>query len=296
MLLRAVKRTWFLVPLLIVFGTCQPATESYEHQIWRDFLTELRNGDLENPARFRTHYDNLVEPNIRVLNSIRDNAIPNSLDKEPEIHRVGDNIHYLLPIRWKSTPSAEPSIFCFSLVLEEDHWYFQHLENVFIRLDQVGQLPTSQFPDLPEDRKAFMRDEFQVGKDVRLFNYLVEKEGREYALNWFLDGDGYALAAKVWVPFVPPERAFILYLCWDLANLRGEDVTLVELNEQDAVVHWRSPRYFALYMQTGHLRQQIAAEDYAAIFERIWEDRARAGGWELVMEQVEDVIELRFTR
>jgi len=275
---------------------CQPETESYEYRIWREFLGELRGGELEDPSRFRTHYDNLVEPNIRVLNSIRDNAIPSSLEKRPEIHRVGDSIHYLVPIRWKSTPTAEPSTFCFSLVLEEGRWYFQHIENIFIRLDKLGPLPTSSFPDLPEERKAFMKDEFQVGKDVRLFNYLVEKEGREYALNWFIDGDGYALAARVWVPFVPPERAFILYLCWDLANLRGEDVTLEVLDEHEAVVHWRNPRYFALYMQTGHLRQQIAAVDYATIFERIWQDRARAGGWVLEMEQVEDVIVMRFTK
>ena len=51
--------------------------------------------------------------------------------------------------------------------------------------------------------------------------------------------------------------------------MRGEDVTLEVLEEREALVRWRNPRYFALYMQTGHLRQQIAVEDYAAIFERI---------------------------
>ena len=98
------------------------------------------------------------------------------------------------------------------------------------------------------------------------------------------------------MPFVSPERAFILYLCWDLANLRGEDITLVILKDNEAVVHWNKVRYFSLYMQTGHLRQQIVLEDFAAIFERIWQDRAGAGGWTLEMRQEGEVIVMHFTR
>ena len=263
---------WVLILISVIFfGFQQP--QSKELLIWKEFVHELQRGKLENPERYKPFFENLRKPNMRILKSIRDNSIPESLEKIPKIYRV-----------------------CFSLILENDQWYFRHLENIFIRLDQIGSLPTSDFPDLSIERKLFMRDEFQVSKDVRLFNYLVDKEGKEFALNWFCDGDGFALAAKVWVPFVPAERAFILYLCWDLSNLRGEDITLVTLEEKEAVVQWNNARYFALYMQTGHLRQQIDGEDFAGIFERIWQDRARAGGWALDMRQEGETIVMHFTR
>lgn len=286
---------WVIILVVVVSLGCQQP-QSEELLIWKEFVHELQSGKLENPERYKPFFENLREPNMRTLGSMRDNAVSECFEEIPKIHRVGNLLHYLLPIHWKSTPEAEPSTFCFSLILEDDQWYFRHLENVFIRLDQIRSLPTSDFPDLPIERKLFMRDEFQVSKDVRLFNYLVEKEGKEFALNWFCDGDGFALAAKVWVPFVPAERAFILYLCWDLSNLRGEDITLVTLEDTEAVVRWNNARYFALYMQTGHLRQQIDGEDFAGIFERIWQDRARAGGWALDMRQEGETIVMHFTR
>lgn len=67
-------------------------------------------------------------------------------------------------------------------------------------------------------------EELQVSRDVWLLNALAAEKGRDSALDWFKDGAGYALAARVWVPFVSPSRAFVLYLCWEQANLNeGED-------------------------------------------------------------------------
>jgi len=82
------------------------------------------------------------------------------------------------------------------------------------------------------------------------------------------------------VPFVAPERAFVLYLCWEQANLRGNDVTLERLDDTEAVVRMR-PMYFLLYDRTAHLKQQIPFEDYRRLFEHRWEDRATSAGWQI---------------
>lgn len=108
-------------------------------------------------------------------------------------------------------------------------------------------------------------------------------QGRDYAFDFFKDGAGYFLAAKTWVPFVEPRRAFILYACWEQANLRGNPVTLEKLGDAEAVVRV-STYYFGLYKASAHLRQQIPFEDYRRIFETIWRDRARAAGWAFEIE------------
>ena len=91
------------------------------------------------------------------------------------------------------------------------------------------------------------------------------------------------------VPFVPAHRAFILYLCWDLAqlhgmNTRGESVRLESLDDQAAVVRLRDHPFFRLYQVATHIRPQISFADYREIFETIWKDRAQAAGWTLAIE------------
>ena len=88
------------------------------------------------------------------------------------------------------------------------------------------------------------------------------------------------MAARTWVPFVPVSRAFVLYLCWEQANLRGSGVTLRRLDDHEAVVTLE-PHYLKFYAQTEQMREQISAEDYRRLFETIWRDRAEKGGWEL---------------
>jgi len=40
--------------------------------------------------------------------------------------------------------------------------------------------------------------------------------------------------------------------------------------------------------RTARLRRQISFEDYTKIFETIWQDRARAAGWTLEIEYVNE--------
>jgi len=245
-----------------------------ELKTWKEFVSLLKKGEV-TAERIRPYYEDFREPITGWLREIGKEAKPGELDAKPEYFRVGNQIHYLLPV---STKDGNKVTYCFSLVLEEGRWYYQHLEAIFIRLDKISSLPASTFPDVPEETKAWMRQEIFWSKQVRLFNLLAEEKGKEFAFDWFKDGNGYFLGAKTWVPFVPASKAFILYLCWMEANLYGNSVTLEKLDNSEAVVKMTS-QYLLLYVHTGHLRTQISSEDYRKIFESIWNDRAEKAGW-----------------
>ncbi len=117
---------------------------------------------------------------------------------------------------------------------------------------------------------------------------LIKDKGKPFVLDMLKDGTGYFVWAKSRVPFLPPHRAFIVFLCWEQAHLRGLDsygngVRLENLTDKEAVVRL-SPIYFMLYEAASHLKPQISFEDYKEIFETIWQDRARAAGWNLAIE------------
>jgi hypothetical protein len=192
---------------------------------------------------------------------------------------VGEHVHFLTPL----TFDGQTADYCLTFLVEGGAWYFRHIEAIIIPLDEIGPLPTSTFPDADEPTKAHIREETLWSREVRVFNELAALKGKTYAFDFFKDGDGYFLAARTWVPFFEPAKAFILYACWEQANLRGNTVTLEKLDDQEAVVRM-STYYFKLYKVTAHLARQIPFEDYAKIFETVWQDRARAAGWTLRIE------------
>jgi hypothetical protein len=208
-----------------------------------------------------------------------------------ETFQVGDQVHFILSLTFDKV--QEP--YCFSFIIENDCWYFQHLETINLRLDQIPPLPTSAFPDIDEPQKAWIRQEIAVSEQIRLYTFLKAEKGQAFAMEWFKDGAGYTLAARAWIPFVVPQNAFILYLCWEQANLRGNKVTLHKLNPREALVEIK-PVYLRLYHETGHLSLQIQWEEYLRLFESIWQDRAAQAGWELVIRYNKDACLLNFNR
>jgi hypothetical protein len=87
--------------------------------------------------------------------------------------------------------------------------------------------------------------------------------------------------AKTWVLFVPPQKAFVLYFCWEQSNLQGNRVTLQKLDDNEALLTLE-PTYLKLYDRTS-IHQKIGYEDYRKMFEIQWQDRASAAGWNLDM-------------
>jgi len=258
-----------------------PAGAEDDVSIWRGFVAALKKGEM-TPDRLRPYYEELRSPLMGYLKEMREKADWTEWEAEPEVHRVGNQVHFLIPL----TFDGQKTEYCFTILTEGGKWYFQHLEAINIRMDKVGALPTSTFPDVPEGTKAQIREEAHWSREVGVFNTLAQAKGRDFAFDFFRDGNGYFLAARVWVPFVEPSRAFILYLCWEQANLIGNEVILEKLEDREALVRIRT-HFFRLYKVAAHLSQQIPFDDYRKIFETMWQDRARAAGWDLRIEYID---------
>ncbi len=262
--------------LAILQLPCGPVNASPDDiLIWKEFVAAMKKNVIAS-ERIRPYYEELREPILGFLKEMRAKAEWGEWDNEPEIHRVGEHVHFLVPLTFDGRTGS----YCFTFLDEGGTWFFRHMEAINIRLDRTGPLPTSVFPDVDEETKAHIREETRWSREIRLFNLLAGLKGKDFAFDFFKDGNGYFLAAKTWVPFVEPHKAFILYACWEQANLRGNRVTLERLEDGEASVRI-STYYFALYKATAHLRQWISFEDYTKIFETVWQDRARAAGWSL---------------
>lgn len=275
------KLPLFVPPILFLLmgagaSTAQPGVAVQQDvDTWRQFVSMLQAGPM--PADKIRPYEGVSKDLlVGFLSQIRKNVNWAEWEIIAEIHRVGNSTHYVIPLTIDGTKQT----LSFTFLNEGNTWYFQHIESILLRLDQVGSLPVSVFPDLPESQKAWMREEVAATEQIRLFTLLSNEKGKQYAFDWFRDGRGYALAAKTWVPLVDPSRAFILYLCWEQANLEGNATRLEKLDDAEAVVNI-SPIYLKLYDQTANFKQRISAEDYRNIFETIWQDRATAAGWNL---------------
>lgn len=281
-----VRNTVFLAAaVLFITGAGGPSERTGGIQdaagIWNEFVAALQKGEMTS-GRIRPYYPELEKPLLGFLEEMREKAFWEEWRYPEETHRVGDRVHFLIPLTFDSSRAT----YCFTFITEKGGWYFQHLEAITIRLDKIVSLPASVFSDVDAGTKSHIREEIRWSREIRLFNLLARERGKEFAFDFFKEGNGYFLAARTWVPFVEPRKAFILYLCWEQANLRGNEVVLEKLTENEAEVRLKT-HYFRLYQDTAHLRQQISFEDLRRIFETIWQDCARAAGWELRIEYMD---------
>jgi hypothetical protein len=296
--MRTYKTAIALLLAVVWLGGAVPihAQDAEALRIWKEFVSDLRAGKMENPERFRLMNPAWHDSFVGWMKSLRENVDWEKSIATPEIFRVGDEIKYVIPLWIKAEDGLREHTYCFSLILYKDRWYYRHLESITLRLDKVKDLPASEFPDVPEERKAWIRNETEVSDAIRLFNFLAKEKGRDFAYDWFKDGPGYVVAATAWVPFYAKERAFILYMGWHLRNMRGETVTLEKLDDKEASIRWTQPLFFEIYKRASHLKTWISAEDYRRLFETIWQSRAAAAGWNLAIAEEGNATVMRFTR
>lgn len=273
--------------IIVLALSCYDGAKGQENlRIWREFVGLLKSGTMtvERIRPLAQLGDRYTPILLGFLDSVRAQASQSDWDAQPEIIRVEDRIQYIVP--W--TAYKQKVTYCFSLISDSTQWYFQHLEAIFIRLDTVSQLPASRFPDVPEEMKTWAREEiFWSFVVLNLYLPVAKDRGKEAALNMLRDGAGYFVGARTWVPFVAPQRAFVLYLCWEQANLRGNQVTLLKLEDNEAILKLNT-HFFALYFTAGHLQPAISLTDFTSIFETIWQDRAANAGWRLSIEYSAD--------
>ncbi len=257
-----------------------------DYRIWNEFIKALRGGTM-SVDKIRPHKqlgDKYKSILLGFLDSARTQASSEDWTAKPEVERIENRTLYIVP--W--TTRGQKTSYCFSFVTEDSQWYFQHLEAIFVRLDRIARLPVSDFPDVSEAQKNWAREEIYWSFVVTSVYLPVAREkGIEYALTMLKDGVGYFVGAQTWVPFVPPQKSFVLYLCWEQAKLRGNNVTLVKLEENDAIVRLNT-HFFALYFAAAHLKPVISLDDYRQIFETIWQDRASNAGWQVDIQYSPD--------
>jgi len=264
-------------------------------RIWKEFIGILKAGKMsvERIRPLPELGDSFKPILLGFLDTVRTQASESDWDVQPEVIRVDDRIQFIVP--WSARD--QKTSYCFFFVTDGAHWYFQHLENIFIRLDKIAALPTSTFPDVSEEMKAWAREEIYWSFVIlNVYLPVAKDRGKASALDMLKDGGGYFVGARAWVPFVSPRKAFVLYLCWEQAHLRGNGVTLVELNDNEAVIQLKT-HFFTLYFTAAHLKPVISLADYTSIFETIWKDRALNAGWDLSIEYGQDhQVTFRLTR
>jgi hypothetical protein len=286
-----------LLASTLVAGIAFPQTPD-DSAIWKDFVAVLKKDALPLD-RIKPPVPLTAESQLALLKDFEKRADWEEWEAGPEVVRYENYVSYIVTLGAKRD---NPWSYTFNFVIENGRWYYRFLEGINIRLDKVTSFPADAagFPDRPEEGKHWMRQEIAWSQQVALFNFLTHEAGKDAAWRWVRDGlangVGYVLGATTWVSFFPPHRAFIFYLCWEQAKLGGDKVTLEKLDDHEAVVRFEDLTYFALYQRSTHLKQQISLEDYIKIFETIWQERAKAAGWNLVIDGQGRRIYLRFSR
>lgn len=277
------KRTAAAIPGLWAVITLTGISIAQEpSQIWREFTAKLKGGTLTT-ADMRPEYTK-PEQQLTWLTQIKE-AVDGQKTwedwaAEPEIFRVENHVQVLARFRI----GAEFQTRCFTFLVEEGRWFYSHMEMIYLRLDQVGNPPVSQFPDAAEEMKAWIREETYWSTIIlNIYAPLAKEKGAEYVFNLLKDGPGYFVSAKTWVPFLPPRRAFILWLCWEQSRLHGNQVILERLTDNEAAVKMQT-HFFFLYKNAAHMKNDISFPDYRRLFETLWTDRAEAAGWTVAFE------------
>lgn len=265
--------------------------EKQAEEIYSQFRVALKQGEISHD-KIRPHDTAFIEPIYRLLQQMKDFNLPENVNETVEIFVVDNYFHFLVPVEI----NGQEEVFCFSILIDGSQWFFNHMETITIRLDQVSP-PTSNFPDISDDKKFWILEEIYWSKLLNIYNQIVTTKSKQNSIDLlFKDGEGYFLEAKTWVPYLEPWKAFILYLCWEQKNLRGSLVELKELNNRNAHI-CLEPVFLKLYNQSAHFQLLIDKETYLMIFETIWQDRAKHAGWELEIEYLgEHACKLYFSR
>ncbi len=274
---RPIPALFFMVMGLLIGASVGAVQEPT--QIWREFAAKLKAGTL-SAADLRPEYTT-VEQQLTWLKQIKAAVDADKswaeLAAGSKLFNVGNHVQVLARFRME----GQPQTVSFTFIVEGDRWYYSHMEMIFLRLGEIGPPPVSQFPDIPEETKSWIREETYWSTIIgSLYLPLAKEKGPDEARARLLDGGGYFVAAKTWVPFLPPPRAFILYLCWEQSVLRGNKVTLERLDDGAAEVRIEA-RFFQIYKNSSHMKMWIGFDDYRRVFEAIWTDRAEQAGWKI---------------
>jgi hypothetical protein len=136
MLVIAAFTALFLSPPLLAIG---------DTTIWKEFIQLVQQKKF-TAEMIHPHFESLRQANVDFVQSMMDNAIAQELKEKPEIIRSKNQVNYLLPLTFNNSTAT----YCFTFIEENEKWYLQHIESIFIRPDKISALPTSEFPDISD--------------------------------------------------------------------------------------------------------------------------------------------------
>jgi len=189
------QRTKLLICLYV--GVLMTANTNYSQDklaIWTEFVSSLKNKNI-TIERIKPYEKLSPDVIFGFLELIQEKASWKEFETTPEVHEVDQHVHYLIPLTFDNHKTT----YCFTFLKEDKKWYFRHLEAIFIRLDRLSSIPTSEFPDVDEEMKDYMREEIFWSREIHLFNRIAKEKGEEIAYNYFIDGAGYFIAAKTFL-------------------------------------------------------------------------------------------------
>lgn len=141
--------------------------------IWSQFVDELSQEHLTS-ARLRPYHEALRQPLLASLEDLWQETSIEHWQAEADFHPENGRFHVLVPF----TIRGDQSLYCFTFITEGKRWFLQHLESIVLRLDLIGPFPVCTFPDLQENKKAWIREKFRVTHQVQLFRFLRSEKVR----------------------------------------------------------------------------------------------------------------------
>ncbi|MEW5901203.1 MAG: hypothetical protein AB1715_07060 [Acidobacteriota bacterium] len=94
---RRLRAVSILLSIGVLAGTAFADDSKDDIRIWIEFVAALKKGEI-TPGRMRPYTENLKEPLLGFLKEMREDATWAEWEREPEIHRVGDQVHFLIPL------------------------------------------------------------------------------------------------------------------------------------------------------------------------------------------------------
>ena len=120
-----------------------------------------------------------------------------------------------------------------------------------------------------------------ITEKVYFYLRLKEEKGKEEALTWFRNGQGYKLNVEAWMPYFTLRKSFVVFAAWVENRYWGQKMVIEALSDARSVLVFKDHEMLRLYDVAGHLRPKISLEEYKELFEDQWRDRARWAGWDV---------------
>lgn len=166
----------------------------------------------------------------------------------------------------------------FDFIKKDSGYMLAFIECITLPVSDINTLPYQDFISLPE-KEMFIRREKEISKTIWFYLKFKELVGRDEAIKIFMDGNGEKIGAKSWVPFYSERLAYIAYAAWIENRIYGEAVVVTRFSDERCVLCLKNHLWRKMYAMTGHLKTQIALDEYMWLFEEVWRDRAQASGW-----------------